>query len=116
MFCTGCGTALAVEHHFCHQCGLACSPAETNAPPPRLSRPRDDRKIAGVCSGIARYLGVDATLVRILTVCLTFWPPSVGFLFYIICWIVMPRDPLLLPPQAPVNNAAMTPPVASAAH
>jgi phage shock protein C len=62
-----------------------------------LSRPRDDRKIAGVCSGIARYLGIDVTLVRIIIAVLAIWPPGVGLILYIVCWIVMPRDPLLLP-------------------
>jgi len=107
MYCTACGTELSPSYRFCHQCGTPC--AATGAPdaPRRLSRPRDDRKIAGVCSGIARYLGMDATLVRILVVCLTIWPPSVGFIFYIVCWIVMPRDPFLLPP--PVPNSGVVP-------
>jgi phage shock protein C len=57
-----------------------------------------EKKIAGVCAGIARYFEIDVTLVRIIMVCLAFWPPSVGLILYIVCWIVMPRDPLLLPP------------------
>lgn len=69
----------------------------------RLSRPRDNRKIAGVCAGIARYFGVDVTLVRILTVVLAIWPIGVGLIFYIVCWIVMPNDPLMLP--APAEQA-----------
>jgi phage shock protein PspC (stress-responsive transcriptional regulator) len=67
----------------------------------RLSRPRDDRKIAGVCAGIARYLGVDAVIVRILMVVLAIWPPGVGVILYIVCWMVMPNDPLMLPEPAP---------------
>jgi phage shock protein C len=102
MYCTSCGAQLESQHRFCHQCGTPSGPAAAAADltPKRLSRPRDDRKVAGVCSGIARYLGVDVSLVRILVVCLTLWPPSVGLIFYIVCWIVMPRDPLaLLPPS-----------------
>jgi len=53
-----------------------------------------DAKIAGVCAGIARYFGLDVSLVRILSVVLAFYPPGGGLLAYIICWIVMPRDPL----------------------
>ena len=36
--------------------------------PKRLIRRRDDRMVAGVCSGVADYFGVDVTLVRLLTV------------------------------------------------
>lgn len=99
MYCTTCGTELGAQHRFCHQCGFACGSPAADLAPKRLSRPRHDRKIAGVCSGIARYLGVDVSLVRILVICLTLWPPSCGLIFYIVCWIVMPRDPLALLPS-----------------
>jgi phage shock protein C len=98
MYCSSCGMELDSQHRFCHQCGATCASADAGLAPRRLSRPRDDRKVAGVCSGIARYLGVDVTLVRILVVCVTLWPPCCGLIFYIVCWIVMPRDPLALPP------------------
>ena len=47
--------------------------------------------LAGVCAGLARHLGLDATLVRLL------WAFSViflgfGFLAYAICWIVIPEE------------------------
>lgn len=67
-------------------------------------RPRDDRKIAGVCAGIARYLGMDVSLVRILMLVLLIWPPGLGLLFYIACWIVIPNEPLML--AAPVSRTA----------
>jgi phage shock protein C len=74
----------------------------------RLTRPMAEKKIAGVCAGIARYFGIDVTLVRIIMVCLAFWPPSVGLILYIVCWIVMPKDPLLLPPpHVSQGNAAV---------
>jgi phage shock protein C len=73
----------------------------------RLSRPRDNRKIAGVCSGLARYLGVDPVLVRILTVVLAIWPVGLGVILYLACWIVMPNDPFLLPAaSAPVPRTS----------
>jgi phage shock protein PspC (stress-responsive transcriptional regulator) len=40
------------------------------------------------------------------------WPPGLGLLFYVVCWIVMPKDPLLLTPprqNASAQNAAATP-------
>lgn len=50
-----------------------------------------DRKIAGVCGGIAAYFGVDATLVRFAWLA-TFLIYGVGFLAYVIGWIVMPSE------------------------
>jgi phage shock protein C len=58
-----------------------------------------DKKIAGVCSGIARYLNIDVTLVRVIFFVLALYPPGVGLLLYLACWIVMPRD-AWVPPQA----------------
>jgi phage shock protein C len=75
-----------------------------------LSRSRDDRKIAGVCAGIARYMGIDVTLIRILFLVFAVWPPTAGLIVYIVCWIVMPQDPLLLPP--PQANAQQGAPAA----
>jgi phage shock protein C len=115
MYCTCCGTELDSHHRFCHQCGNAYGSAAAGLAPRRLSRPRVDHKwglvrsatsgVAGVCSGIARYLGVDVALIRILFICLALWPPCVGVIFYIVCWIVMPRDPLALPPAASTSLA-----------
>ena len=55
----------------------------------RLHRSLSDRKLAGVCGGIAEYLGWDPTLVRLLWVILTLLGGS-GILIYIVLWIVMP--------------------------
>ena len=56
-----------------------------------------EAKLAGVCAGFARYLGVDVTLVRILWIVLTIWPlPLLGIVAYIVAWIVMPKDPVPL--------------------
>jgi len=49
-----------------------------------------DKKIAGVCGGIAEYLGIDSTIVRLLWVLFILFM-GVGILAYIIAWIVMPR-------------------------
>jgi phage shock protein C len=106
MFCTACGEQLEERARFCMQCGAATGRGTQQAPGTvynRLSRPRDDRKLAGVCAGLARYFGVDVTLLRILAIALAIWPVGVGVIVYIICWIVMPNDPLLLP--APVRPA-----------
>ena len=57
----------------------------------RLVRPRSDRWIAGVCSGIARYFGLDPTLIRVLWVLFVCLAGS-GILAYVICWIVIPEE------------------------
>ncbi len=107
MFCTSCGLELVGDHRFCHRCGTATGQGSafsaTVKPAQFLSRPREGGKIAGVCAGLGRYLGMDVTLVRIVVACLALTPPSFGLILYIVCWIAMPKDKLLLP--APINTA-----------
>lgn len=57
----------------------------------RLSRPRDDRMIAGVCSGLARRFGWSVGLVRLLFVLSVVLPGS-QVLVYVILWALMPSD------------------------
>jgi phage shock protein PspC (stress-responsive transcriptional regulator) len=56
-----------------------------------LSRPVDDRMVAGVAAGIARYLDVDANIVRIAFAVLTFFG-GVGVAIYLAGWLVLPED------------------------
>ncbi|MDD4255692.1 MAG: PspC domain-containing protein [Methanofollis sp.] len=59
----------------------------------RLVRPKNDRMIAGVCSGIARYLGVDPAIVRIAWVILSLFGYIVfGVLAYILAVIIIPEE------------------------
>lgn len=57
----------------------------------RLARPRDDRWIAGVCSGLGRRFGLSSGMVRLIFVisCLL---PGPQFLLYIILWALMPNE------------------------
>ena len=55
----------------------------------QLALSKSDRVIAGVCGGIARYLGVDSTFIRVLAV-VFFLAGGSGILAYIIAWILMP--------------------------
>jgi phage shock protein PspC (stress-responsive transcriptional regulator) len=57
----------------------------------RLTRLESDRMVAGVCSGLGRYLNIDATIVRLIFV-LMFLLGGHGLLVYIILWIVMPSE------------------------
>jgi phage shock protein C len=100
MYCSNCGIKLDDKANYCSDCGTATG----NMPRPlsaycerRLSRARDDVKIAGVCAGFARYLGIDATLVRILWMILTIFSIGAGLIVYVACWIVMPKEALALP-------------------
>jgi phage shock protein PspC (stress-responsive transcriptional regulator) len=56
----------------------------------RLYRDTSDKFIGGVCSGIAAYLNIDPSIVRILFAIITFGGFGLGFLAYIILWIVLP--------------------------
>lgn len=68
--------------------------APGRAPRLRLARSVTDRKIAGLCGGIAAYLGVDSTLVRLAVVILSIYPGAVvcGVIAYLIAWFVIPEE------------------------
>lgn len=56
-----------------------------------LSRPADDRMIAGVCSGIARRFGLSSNLVRVLFV-VSILLPGPQFLVYLAGWLLIPDE------------------------
>jgi len=59
----------------------------------RLHRSRSQKLIAGVCGGLAEWLGWDATLVRILYVVGSILSAAFpGILIYVILWLVMPEE------------------------
>jgi len=68
------------------------STASTSTSTPALVRPRDDRIIAGVCSGLARRFGWNVTTVRVLALVSIVLPGS-QLLIYAICWAVIPNEP-----------------------
>lgn len=71
----------------------------------QFMRSNSDRMISGVCGGLARYFGVDSTIVRILFLgSVLFF--GVSPLLYVILWIVMPRE------TAPTTTAQYTLPAA----
>lgn len=57
----------------------------------RLTRSIRDRKIAGVCGGLARYLNVDPTVIRIIFLFLLLICGG-GLLAYLIIWICTPEE------------------------
>jgi len=58
----------------------------------RLVRRRDDRMIAGVCSGIGDYLGMDANIVRLLVVLLAVFGSGAGVALYVAGWLLIPEE------------------------
>jgi phage shock protein C len=60
--------------------------------PKRLVRSRDDRWLSGVCGGVAKYLGVDANLVRLLVVLGTIFGLGSLLVAYVVAWILMPQE------------------------
>lgn len=59
----------------------------------RLYRSAVDRKICGVCGGLADYFGLDSTLVRLAFIALAVLGFSTGIILYILAAIVMPDEP-----------------------
>lgn len=60
----------------------------------KLTRSTSDRKIAGVCGGLAQYLNVDPTVVRIIFL-IALICGTIGFWVYLVVWICAPEDNLL---------------------
>ena len=97
MLCPNCQKDIAAGSKFCYNCGAKQSETGSAAPPPpayaarkRLVRSTNDRKIAGVCAGLADYFDLDPMIIRIVWV-LVFFCAGAGLLAYIILWIVLPE-------------------------
>ncbi len=59
----------------------------------RLTRVKNDKVLAGVCGGIAKYLGWDTAIVRLLYVLISIFSAAFpGMLVYLVLWIVMPEE------------------------
>jgi phage shock protein PspC (stress-responsive transcriptional regulator) len=60
----------------------------------RLMRSASDRQLAGVCGGLAEYVGLDSTIVRVAYVILSIYPGAIlgGIVAYLIGWMVIPQS------------------------
>jgi phage shock protein C len=57
----------------------------------KLYRSRTNRKLAGVCGGLAQYFNTDATLIRVLFVVLALLGGP-GLVIYLLMWIIVPEE------------------------
>lgn len=94
MICHNCKREIVEGSAYCYHCGTrqavsASQPVPTHK---RLMRSRRDKKIAGVCAGLADYFELDVTLIRIVWL-LVVLLGGTGLLAYLVCWIVMPLEP-----------------------
>src|SRR5574341_373889 len=94
MRCANCQHELADDANFCPSCGARQRALSDPFGGRRLVRSKSG-KIAGVCEGIADYVGVDPTFVRLLWVILSVVPGIFigGVIAYLLAWLVMPEGP-----------------------
>lgn len=60
--------------------------------PKRLYRSKTERMVGGVCGGLAQYLNLDPTLVRLFFLLLLLIPGP-GLIIYLIMWVITPLEP-----------------------
>jgi len=97
MYCNYCGKVIPDDANLCAYCGKRVEGVVARE---RLVRPRQDRKFASVCAGFAEYFDLDVTIIRVVWV-LCVVCGGVGALAYIVCWIVIPEEPLMLAAPVP---------------
>lgn len=105
MLCSHCQRVIADDSNYCNFCGTQQRP---DAPRKRLMRSATDYKIAGVCGGVAAYLNVDSTFIRLVWAVITVIPGMVvgGVVAYLLAWLIIPREPRPKPVQTPVATGA----------
>jgi phage shock protein C len=110
MLCPNCQKEIAEGSRYCYNCGAKLV-GDAPPPPPaaipqtkRLMRSSRDKKIAGVCAGLADYFDLDPTIVRVVWLLAIFFAGT-GFLVYVILWIVLPLAPYDVPVAVPTTAA-----------
>lgn len=57
-----------------------------------LVRSRNDRMVAGICAGVARYFGIDVTVVRVIVAVVCIITGGAGILAYLVAWVIIPEE------------------------
>ena len=93
MNCARCAREISDDAAYCAYCGAAQREDARATGTKRLERSTTDRQVAGVCGGIAVYLGMDSVLVRILWIVLSIVPGAIlfGLLAYLAAWLLIPE-------------------------
>jgi len=106
MICPNCQKDIAAGSKFCYNCGAKQPDAPApNVPPTYASAPKrfvrstNDRKIAGVCAGVADYFDMDPTIVRVLWLLATL-VPGPNIIAYVILWIALPEGQTAVHPSS----------------
>lgn len=94
MYCAHCGNETTGSPSFCPSCGAQQSPRISHK---QLTLSATDKKLAGVCGGLGKYLDVDSTVVRLIWVALSVVPGGFvgGALAYFLAWIIIPKAPAI---------------------
>lgn len=110
MFCSHCGGEIADSSNYCSSCGAR---QRQKGSFKQLTLSATDSKIAGVCGGIAEYLDVDPTVVRLIWLVLSVVPGGIvgGVVAYVVAWIVIPKARVL---ASTATGAAQVQPPAKA--
>jgi len=109
MTCSTCRREIAQYSNYCYFCGARQTDSVVRPDgPKRLTRSSTDKKIAGVCGGIAEYFHADPGVLRILVALLTIATGCIfGIIAYIVAWVVLP---LGRADVTAVSQAASVPP------
>lgn len=105
MYCNHCGKVIQDDAIHCAYCGCRIGLGPSRR---RLLRSRSEHWFAGVCGGLAEYFDLDVVLVRIVWLIVTVFGGG-GLIAYLVCWIVIPKEPAPLY-YAPPMTQQVSPP------
>ena len=100
MYCCNCGFQIPDTAESCTRCGRHVLPAGPIVQRKRLVRPRQGRKVAGVCLAVAQYFELDVAIVRVIWFITAFFG-LLGIVAYVAGWVAIPEEPLALPATTP---------------
>lgn len=83
----------AIKCKYCGEMLPGASKAGSGAPRKKMTRSGSDRKLSGVCGGLAAYCGMDATLMRLLAALVILATGILpGLIVYFIAAIIIPEE------------------------